>query len=57
MAVPRGFVVTCPGCEVPLEMNTCGWEMAKAVNQSDGERGMGIQITAWVNHECHKGKH
>ncbi len=55
MAVPRGLVVTCPGCDVPLEMETCAWSVVIAESEDKG-KGVVVETAAWASHECGKGK-
>lgn len=55
MAIPKRIVVTCPGCDTPLELNVCGWEVGKAID-SDEDKGIGLNLAAWAKHDCAGGK-
>lgn len=51
MALPKRIVVTCPGCEIPLELSVVGWELGKAID-TDQDKGIGLNLAAWAKHDC-----
>lgn len=55
MAVPRGVVVTCPGCDVPLELGTCAFSVTMSESEEHG-KGIIAEMAAWAAHTCHPSK-